>query len=249
MGTLRTAHDARQKVNRASMPTKTSRGKRPRQPLSRDRVLQAALRLADRRGVDALSMRTLAQSLGVEAMSLYKHVANKDDVLDSLVDLVLGQIQVPPPGTEWRSAMRDRARSARQVFRRHPWAVPLFESRLNRTPSPIRLAYPNAVIGLLRQGGFSVPMAYRAFLLLDSYLYGFLVQEVNWGFDDRDRLRTAREAKDAMTRTSMEAYPHLVELTTYVMGPRGESPSLALDTEFDHGLELILDGLERLRQT
>lgn len=186
-------------------------------------------------------MRRLARALGVEAMSLYKHVSNKDDVLDGLVDLVLGQIATPPSGTEWRTAMRNRARSARLVFARHPWAAALFESRLQHQ-TPVRLAYADRVIGLLRDGGFDVATAYRAFILLDSYLYGFVLQESSWRVDGEDVSRAARETPQQM---SPEAYPHLVEVMAHVTAGGAESPVLLSDV-FDHGLQVILDGLERL---
>jgi AcrR family transcriptional regulator len=227
------------------MARKTSRAKPRRQPLSRDRVLLAALRLVDKAGVASLSMRGLAQTLGVEAMSLYKHVANKDEVLDGLIDLVVTEITVPPLGTEWRHAMRERAISARHVFLRHPWAAVLMESRLMQ--SPVRLHYGDSVLGLLRHGGFTVPMAYRAFLLIDSYLYGFIMQEVNWPFDEADIPQVA----EAMTAQMSPAdHPHLVEVTGHGMTMSVEGKFGGVyDAEFTAGLELILDSLARLRDT
>ncbi len=225
------------------MARNKSRTKPRRQPLSRERVLQAALRLVDKAGVESLSMRGLAQTLGVEAMSLYKHVANKDEILDGLVDLVVAEIELPPAGSEWRSAMRERAISARQVFLRHPWAAVLMESRLNQ--SPVRLNYVNSVLGLLRQGAFSVPMAYRAFLLIDSYLYGFIMQEVNWPFEEADIGQVAEEMTAQLTP---QDYPHLMEAMGYVMTTSVEGKfSGVYDVEFRAGLELILDSLVRLR--
>lgn len=225
------------------MATKKPRSRSRRQPLSRERVLQAALRLVDKAGVASLSMRGLGHTLGVEAMSLYKHVANKDEVLDGLLDLVVTEIEVPPPGTEWRYAMRERAISARRVFLRHPWSAVLMESRLSQ--SPARLHYANSVFGLLRQGGFTVPMAYRAFLLIDSYLYGFIVQEVNWRESS-----TAQVAEDMTDHITPAAYPYLVEAMGNLMTMSVEGKlSEVYDTEFNAGLELVLDSLATLRDT
>jgi AcrR family transcriptional regulator len=214
-----------------------------RQPLSRERVLQAALRLADRAGVASLSMRGIAHTLGVEAMSLYKHVANKDEVLDGLIDLVVAEIDVPPLGTEWRRAMRERAMSARQVFLRHPWAALLMESRLSQ--SPVRLQYADAVLGLLRCGGFTVPLAYRAFVIIDSYLYGYVMQELHWPVEEA---AMAQVEEDLTAQLSTADYPHLMEAITHVMTTRAESRVAGVyDVDFAAGLELILDALARLR--
>src|SRR5205809_6978122 len=130
------------------MATRTDPGVEPRIPLSRQRVLRAAVALADRGGVGSLSMRRLAQELGVEAMSLYHHVANKDDILDGIVDVVFSEIDLPPGDADWRAAMRQRAVSARQALRRHPWAAALMESR--STPGPANLRHHDAVLGILR---------------------------------------------------------------------------------------------------
>ncbi len=223
------------------MATTRSRQKPRRQPLSRDRVLQAALRLVDDADVESLSMRGLAQSLGVEAMSLYKHVANKDAVLDGLVDLVVAEIELPPPGTEWRRAMRERAHAARRVFLRHPWAAVLTESRSNK--SPVALHYAESVLGLLRGGGFSVPMAYRAFLLIDSYLYGFIMQEVHWPFEEAGPSHVA-------VQVSANVHPFLMEAMGHVMKTSVEGKFTGVyDVEFSAGLELILDSLARVRDT
>lgn len=227
------------------MATHKSRARSRRRPLSRDRVLQAALRLVDKAGVESLTMRGLAGTLGVEAMSLYKHVANKDEVLDGLIDLVVAEIEVPPPGTEWRQAMRERARSARRVFLRHRWAALLMESRLSQSPTKLR--YVNAVLGLLRQGGFTAPMAYRAFLLIDSYLYGFIMQEVSWPNDDSN---ISQVGEEMTTHMSPADYPHVVETMGHVMAMSVDGKlGVVYDTEFNAGLDLILDSLGRLRDS
>jgi AcrR family transcriptional regulator len=221
------------------------RARSRREPLSRERVLEAALRLADRDGVASLSMRGLGHALGVEAMSLYKHVANKDEVLDGLIDLVVAEIDVPPLGTEWRQAMRERAMSARQVFLRHPWAALLMESRLSQ--SPVRLRYADAVLGLLRCGGFTVPLAYRTFVIIDSYLYGYIMQELNWPLEQADMA----EVEQALTaQLSMADYPHLMEAMNHVMGTRAEGRIAGVyDVDFAAGLDLILDAIARLRDS
>ena len=218
--------------------------------LTRDRVLAAALQLADADGIDSLSMRRLGQALGVEAMSLYNHVANKDAILDAIVDLVVAEIDLPAEGDNWKAAMHHRAMSARDVLLRHPWAPALIESRLN--PGPARLRYFNAVIGCLRRGGFSIALAYRAFLTLDSYIYGFTLQEVNWPFEQAQR-------PDVVARMApqipADEYPWMMEMMQFVMQPgprRKRTPKTqppqrhqAYAAEYQFGLELILDGLER----
>ena len=146
-----------------------------RTPLSRERVLHAAVDLADKGGVEALSMRRLGQELGVEAMSLYRYVQNKGDLVDGMVDHVFGEIGLPPRGVDWQMAMRQRAIAAREVLARHPWAIGLLESR--RTPGPATLQHHDAVIGCLREAGFSIAMAAHAYSVLDSYIYGFALQQ------------------------------------------------------------------------
>lgn len=209
-----------------------------RTPLTTDRVLSAALHLADREGVAALSMRRLGQELGVEAMSLYNHVANKDEILAGLVDLVLAQIDVPSPGDAWRDAMRRRAVSTRTAFLRHPWAVGLLETHY-KDSSPRRLGYFDGVLGCLRGAGFSNQLAMRGFAVLDAYIYGSIVQELSLAFQDDASLQ---EVGADLLRQMAERYPHLSAVTREVMTEgydRGE--------EFSFGLELILDALERAR--
>ena len=210
----------------------------PRSPLSRDRVLRAAVVLADSGGVAALTMRRLAEALGVEAMSLYHHVRNKEDILDGMVDTVFAEIQVPADAG-WRTAMRERAFSAREVLRRHPWATPLLESR--RTPGPATLRHHDTVIGVLRAGGFPVALTAHAFSALDSYIYGFALQEAALPFDTPEE--TAALAEEILRGLPADDYPHLAELTReHVL-----QPGYDYAEEFGFGLELILDGLERAR--
>ncbi|MBB1262426.1 TetR/AcrR family transcriptional regulator, partial [Streptomyces alkaliterrae] len=157
-----------------------------RAPLSRDRVIRAAMAVADEKGTAALTMRAVAGRLGVEAMSLYHHVAGRDDILNGMVDAVFAEIDLPSPDLDWRTAMRHRTTSARAVLLNHPWAVGLLDSRPH--PGPATLRHHNAVLGTLRAAGFSVPEAVHAFSLIDSYLYGFVIQETSLPFKNRAEL-------------------------------------------------------------
>ncbi|HWC42702.1 MAG TPA: TetR/AcrR family transcriptional regulator [Actinomycetota bacterium] len=209
-----------------------------RTPLTSERVLQAAMALADREGVESLSMRRLARELGVEAMSLYHHVAGKQALLDGMVDLVFGEIELPAADGDWKEAMRRRAVSAREVLARHPWAINLMESR--RTPGPANLRHHDAVIGCLRQAGFPVALTAHAYSILDAYVYGFAVQEASLPFDTPEE--TAELASEMMEAFPVDAYPHLTEFAVqHVL-----QPGYDYGDEYQFGLELILDGLERL---
>ena len=177
----------------------------PRGRLTRDRVLDAAVTLADKGGTDALTMRKLGQALGFEAMSLYNHVANKDDLLDGLVDIVFSEIDLDCDGQDWRTAMRKRAISAREVLARHRWAIGLMESRTH--PGPANLRHHDAVLRCLREAGFSLPMAAHAYSALDSYIYGFALQEPSLPFDTPDE--TAKVAEAIMARFGSGEFPHL----------------------------------------
>jgi AcrR family transcriptional regulator len=206
-------------------------------PLSRQRVLDAAVALADRDGVGALSMRKLAQELGVEAMSLYHHVAGKDAILDGIVDVVFAEIELPSGEGGWKAAMRRRAVSAREALRRHPWATALMESR--STPGPANLRHHDAVLGVLRNAGFSVELAAHAYSLLDAYIYGFALQESSLPFDTPEE--TAAVAASMMDGFPADAFPYLTEIAVeHVM-----RPGYDYGNEYQFGLELILDGLER----
>ncbi|MGW7357180.1 TetR/AcrR family transcriptional regulator [Streptomyces sp. NPDC054802] len=206
-----------------------------RTPLSRERVIRAAMAVADEKGTAALTMRAIAGPLGVEAMSLYHHVAGREDVLDGMVDAVFGAIDLPSRDTDWRSAMRRRATSARAVLRSHPWAVALMDSRTR--PGPMTLRHHDAVIGALRAGGFSVPMAAHAFSLIDSYLYGFVIQEVSLPFSGSAELEEVAGA--LLSEMPADAYPHLTELVT----EHALKPGYDYADEFTFGLTLILDAL------
>lgn len=192
------------------------------------------MRVADVGGVTSVSMRKVADELGVEAMSLYHHVENKDEILDGLVDVVFAQIARPPVDAEWRQATRERAVSARAVLARHPWALGLMESR--EDPGPATLAHHDAVIGNLRANGFSLRMALHAFSVLDSYIYGFALQEVNLPFDGPDEIQDVARALGDLRAL----YPNLADtIQELVMGS-----DYAFGEEFDFGLTLILDGLD-----
>jgi AcrR family transcriptional regulator len=205
--------------------------------LNRDRVLRAAVALADSDGIESLTMRKLGVELGVEAMSLYNHVANKVDLLDGMIDCVFEEIELPTDGSDWKSAMRRRAISAREVLSRHRWATGLMESRT--TPGPATLRHHDAVIGVLRAAGFSIEMVAHAYAVLDSYIYGFALQEPNLPFDTAQS--TATVAQAIMARFASGEYPHLTELTVeHVL-----QPGYDYGKEFEYGLDLILDGLER----
>ena len=209
-----------------------------RTPLTTERVLQAAVELADREGVGSLSMRRLARELGVEAMSLYHHVAGKQALLDGMVDIVFGEIELPSDEADWKTAMRRRAVSAREVLARHPWAIALMESR--RTPGPANLRHHDAVLGCLRRAGFPVALTAHAYSILDAYIYGFALQEASLPFDTPEE--TAEVASEMMAAFPADAYPHLTELAVeHVL-----QPGYDYGDEYAFGLELILDGLERL---
>jgi AcrR family transcriptional regulator len=223
------------------MATQTDPSAEPRIPLSKQRVLRAAVALADQGGVRSLSMRKLAQQLGVEAMSLYHHVANKDDILDGIVDVVFSEIDLPSSEAEWKAAMRQRAISAREALLRHPWATGLMESR--STPGPATLRHHDAVLGILRTAGFSIELAAHAFSVLDSYIYGFALQEANLPFKDSEELGVV--ADTILGNLPADEYPHLTELTVeHVL-----QPGYDYGNEYLFGLDLILDGLDRARDT
>jgi AcrR family transcriptional regulator len=213
------------------------RDTRPRIPLSRDRVLEAAIALADESGIDSLTMRRLAENLDVKPMSLYHHVANKDDILDGIVDIVFSEISLPRTGADWKVGMSDRAISVRRVLGEHPWATRLMQERVN--PGPALLRHHEAVIGSLREGGFSVAMAAHAFSAMDAYIYGFALQERTLPFETPEEL--AMVAEMVLARMPPDEYPNLAELTVeHVL-----QPGYSYSDEFEFGLDLILDGLER----
>ncbi|MCW0214634.1 MAG: TetR/AcrR family transcriptional regulator C-terminal domain-containing protein [Pseudonocardia sp.] len=209
-----------------------------RERLNRERVVRAAIGLADAAGIESLTMRKLGIELGVEAMSLYNHVANKSDLLDGMVDGVFAEIALPE-GPDWRAALRRRTVSAREVLRRHPWATPLMDSRTAAGPATLR--HHDTVLGALRTAGFTIPLAAHAFSAIDSYVYGFALQEAGLPF--RTGEEAAAVARTILASTTATEYPHLTELTIeHVL-----KPDYDYGDEFAYGLDLILDGLERAR--
>ena len=218
-----------------------SQQRRPGRParLSRTQILEAALELADRDGLEAVTMQRIARAIGAEPMSLYRHVRNKEDLLDGLVDLVFAEIELPSPDDPWKVAMRRRAVSVREALGRHPWAIGLMESRMN--PGPANLRTHNAVMGSLREAGFSFRAAVHAASVLDAYIYGFALQEKSLPFESPEEHSQVIESKRQQV-PDMADYPYLVEVAT-------EMAKVGYDyaTEFEFGLDLILDGLERFR--
>ena len=205
--------------------------------LSPERVLRAAVALADAGGIESLTMRRLGQDLGVEAMSLYKHVANKEALLDGMVDLVFAEIELPDGGTDWRPAMRERAVSTRTALARHPWATPLMQSRT--APGPATLHHHDTVIGTLRRAGFPVELTAHAFSVLDGYIYGFALQQRSLPFDTLEEAQQV--GRQMFARMPEGAYPHLTELTVqHIL-----QPGYDYGNEFEYGLDLILGGLDR----
>jgi AcrR family transcriptional regulator len=221
------------------MPTETNTNAEPRARLNRNRVLRAALALADGGGSEALTMRKLGQALRVEAMSLYNHVANKEDVLDGLVDIVFSEIALDCDGRDWKTAMRERAISAREALARHRWAIGLMESRTH--PGPATLQHHDSVLRCLREAGFSIAMSAHAYSALDSYIYGFAMQQVSLPFDSGEQ--AAEMAPAFLAQFPAGRFPHLAEMgTQHVM-----KPGYDYAKEFEFGLDLILDGLEEKR--
>ncbi len=208
-----------------------------RVPLSRERVLRAAVAIADATGIGSLTMRSLAHELGVKPMALYYHVANKEEILDGIVDLVFSEIEAPSADGDWRSEIIRRAESARRVLRRHPWAIGLMESR--KTPGPETLRHHDATIGTLRAAGFSVEMTAHAYALLDSYIYGFALQEISLPFEGPETV--VEVAEPMLQQFPADAYPHFAEMATeYIL-----KPGYDFGNEFAFGLGVILDALTR----
>jgi AcrR family transcriptional regulator len=214
------------------MPSKT----KSRSPLTRDRVLKAALRLADEGGIESLSMRKLGQELGVEAMSLYNHVANKDEVLDGIVEAVVREVDVPP-GTDWKAALRQNAISAHEALMRHPWAASLW---WRRAEGPDRMQRAEFMLRTLREAGFSEHLTYHGYHVLVGHILGFTLQAQSFPIETKEEL--AVMAAKFLEDFPVDEYPYLAEHIRQHVDP-GESDEGA----FEFGLDLILDGLERLR--
>jgi AcrR family transcriptional regulator len=202
-----------------------------RVPLSRGRVVEAAAAIADRDGLAVVSMRTVGRELGVEAMSLYHHVANKDALLDSLAEWVFAQLEPPPVGAPWRAALSERARSQRAVLSKHPWGLGLMESR--QGAGPVLLQHHDAVLGCLFDNGFGTRLAGHAFSLLDAYVHGFVLTEVNLPFDEPGG------ADEIIAEMPLAAFPHL---TRFAM-ERVAGHDYSYGEEFEVGLEMVLDAI------
>jgi AcrR family transcriptional regulator len=210
---------------------------RQRVPLTRDRILRAAIRIADEEGLDALTMRRLGQELGVQAMSLYNHVANKEDLYQGIVDLALSEIEVPSPAMDWKAALRQSAISAHQAFVRHAWACNLHMAtpRVNDE----RMLWMEGVLRTLREAGFSPNMTHHAYHALDSHITGFTLWLVSMPFDSREELLDM--AEQFIPRISPDRFPYVIEhAKEHLEDPDPDEPS-----EFEFGLDLILEGLER----
>jgi AcrR family transcriptional regulator len=208
-----------------------------RERLSRELVLQAAVSFADEHGIESLSMRRLGQELGVEAMSLYNHIKNKDDLLDAMVEIVVADIEAPKVGGDWREAMRRRANSAHDALLAHPWATMLLVSRANVGPRMLR--YVEATVGCLVEAGFSYVLADRAWNAIDSHVYGFTLQELNFPFDPSEY---GEVAKQFLPMLPADEFPHMRALSELVI--EGKHDGLQ---DFSFGLEILLVGLEALR--
>src|SRR5215211_9035133 len=221
-----------------------------RAPLSRERVLETAVAFADRHGLDALSMRKLAEQLDAGAMSLYHYVANKEQLLDGMVDIVFGEIEPPSLELDWKTAMRRRALSTREALNRHRWALGLMESRA--TPGPASFALHDAVLGCLREAGFSIELTIQAYSVQDAYIYGFALQEKSVPFEDAEEAAAVAEAQvqdyaereqEQQLAALADAFPYLAEVVAGYVAKVGYDFAAA----FEYGLDLILDALEKRR--
>ena len=213
--------------------------RRGRARLSRERVLRAAVTLADEGGIDTLSMRRLAKELGVEAMSLYNHVANKDDILDGIVDIVMGEIEIPSNDTDWKASIRQSAISAHEALVRHPWACSLMMAKAR--VSNARMLWMEGVLRTLREAGFSANMTHHAYHALDSHITGFTLWLVSMPFESKEELVDLAEG--FLREIPADEYPYVVEHAHQHLEPASPDGK----TEFEFGLDLILDGLEQLR--
>jgi AcrR family transcriptional regulator len=223
------------------MTPRMKAGTAPRARLSRDRVLRTAIELADANGIEALTMRKLGEVLGVEAMSLYNHVVNKSDLLNGMVDAVFAEIELPSHSDYWKLAIRKRSISFRDMLSRHPWATMLKDSGVQ--PGPSTLRHHDRVIGTFRNGGFSVAMTAHAFSAVDSYVYGFSVQETSLPFETEEE--TAAMAQVMLAQLPASEYPYLAELMTkHIL-----VPGYDYGDEFLNGLDLMLGALERARDS
>jgi AcrR family transcriptional regulator len=211
-----------------------------RVPLTKERIVEAAVALAQREGIEALTMRKLADELGVGAMSLYHYVPNKELLLCRMIDVVFGEIELPPPELEWRAAMRRRALSTREALNRHRWAVGLMESQ--QTPGPNSARLHDAVLGCLREAGFSIELTIQAYSVLDAYIYGFALQEKSVPFEDAEGAAAVAE-EQVQEYDAFADYPYLAEVVAGHVAKVGYDFASA----FEYGLDLVLDALEQRR--
>jgi AcrR family transcriptional regulator len=231
---------------------RAERAPEPRAPLSKERVLETAVALAQREGLESLTMRRLADELGVGAMTLYHYVPNKEKLLDGMVEIVFGEIDLPTTDGDWRTAMRRRAISTREVLNRHRWAVGLMESRA--TPGPASLRLHDAVLGCLREAGFSIELTIQAYSVQDAYIYGFALQEKSIPFETAEESAAVAEeqsreyaelADERQLGELADEFPYLAEVVAGHVAKVGYDFASA----FEYGLDLILDALERRRGT
>ena len=218
------------------MTAKRASDSGPRVPLTKEKVLRAALTLADEAGIESMSMRKLGLALGVEAMSLYNHVANKDEILDGIVDLVVAEVEVPDTAPDWKSAVRQSAISTHEVLLRHPWACSLSVSRPRVGPAKLR--YVDWLIGCLREAGFSMQVAHNAMHAIESHTHGFTLQELSFPADLEEM---GPEVAALLRQQTVAGYPHISEMV--------RNSTHDDQVEFEFVLDLILDGLERVRET
>jgi AcrR family transcriptional regulator len=222
------------KVARSKTPTE------PRAPLTKERIVEAAVALAQREGLEALTMRRLADELGAGAMSLYHYVPNKEVLLDAMIDVVFGEIELPTTDVDWRTALRRRALSTREALNRHRWAVGLMESPT--TPGPNSARLHDAVLGCLREAGFSIEDTIQAYSVQDAYIYGFALQEIDMSSETPEDFAAEAQRQMRDYAAVLGDYPHLVE----VVGGHVAKAGYDYAGEFLFGLDVILDGLERL---
>jgi len=207
-----------------------------REPVTRERAIRVAVALADERGIESLSMRKLAAELGIQAMSLYYHVKDKDDILDGMLDVVYLEFATPRAGDEWRAAMRARAESTRRVLARHPWAISI---KARTSPGPATLGHLDSVIGCFTAAGFSMPLTGHAISILDSYVLGFAQQEATLPLDPSGDITAVTEDIMAQQEAMADTFPNLADMAARLV----LQPGYAYGNEFDFGLQLILDGI------
>jgi AcrR family transcriptional regulator len=213
------------------------------EPLSRERVLTTAVAFADRHGLDALSMRKLADELGAGAMSLYHYVPNKEQLIDGMVEIVFSEIEPPSLELDWKTAMRRRAVSTRDALNRHRWAVGLMEGRMDPGLASMRIR--EAILGCLREAGFSIEETIQAYSVQDAYIYGFALQERSLPFESAEESTAIAEATTQDIADLANEFPYLAEVVAGHVATVGYDFTAA----FEYGLDLILDGLEKRRET